>query len=118
MPERRRFVRFSAPFTVRLKVSEEAVDTPAIVENISFGGAKIFVSKSLQLSPSSYIKIFLLFSQVTLSINGRVVWVKEYDDKKELGVCFINMPDSYKEEIFNHVFKYYPSEISKKWWQM
>ena len=33
---------------------------------------------------------------------------------EKAGVYFANYPDTYKEEIFDYIFKYYPQELTRR----
>lgn len=59
---------------------------------------------------------FYLPNKPLLEAIGKVMWSRKSCDKFEIGLWFINIRDSVKEEIFEYVSKYFPQEIQKCWW--
>jgi len=88
-----------------------------MAKDVSMGGVKILLDKSQKVLPSSLVCLYFLLPKETLKINGEIVWEKEYPDRKEAGMRFTQIPDSYKEDIFNYVSKYYPQELNRCWWK-
>ncbi|MFH1875810.1 MAG: PilZ domain-containing protein [Candidatus Omnitrophota bacterium] len=114
----RKFVRFSAPVYLKVTTPDSPQSVSAIAKDVSLGGAKIIFDKAFMVERENMFSLFLLLPEKTLPIAGKVMWIKEYSDRKEVGMSFLNMPDAYKEDIYNHIFKYHRGEITKKWWQM
>jgi len=118
MRQERKFVRFTTPLRVKIIPNKLNSEILAVAKDISLGGLKIILDKSLDISCGDIFDVCLLFPDRSVFVSGKVVWVKDYIDRKEIGFCFSNLRDSYKEDIYNYIFKYYPKEITKKWWQM
>jgi len=116
--ERRKLIRFKAPFYIKYSLIDSSQEFSSIAKDINMKGVRILLEKSLDLAPESFVSLYLLFPDKTLNICARVIWSKEYEDRKEAGIYFINMPDIYKEDIFDYIFKYYPQELTRRWWQM
>ena len=116
-PERK-FVRFNAPLYLKVSAPDATEGFSAIAKDISMGGVKMVLDTSHQIACDDIFSVFLLLPDKTLPIAGKVMWVKDYGDRKEVGIFFINMPHAYKEDIYNYIFKYHRTEITKKWWQM
>lgn len=119
MAERRRTPRFKAPIHIKYSLpnySEE--EFSALSEDISLGGVKVLLNKAVGTPLHSLVKLNLLLPNQTLSVQGELLWVHDKDSTdKEAGIAFLNIPDSYKEEIFNYIFKYHKEEIMRSWWK-
>ena len=117
MEERRKYVRFKSPFPIRYAHEASLQETSGVIQDISYGGARIRLDSSLDnLIPES-ISLFILFPEDTLKILGKIIWQKNYPDKKVLGLSFVNIPDNHKRIIYNRIFKYYKQEFTRRWWQ-
>ncbi|MDD5195711.1 MAG: PilZ domain-containing protein [Candidatus Omnitrophica bacterium] len=114
----RKFVRFNAPLYLKISFPNKEESFSAIAKDISLGGAKLVLDLSHKVEREDVLSVFLLLPEKTLNIPGKVVWVKDYIDRKEAGLSFLNFPEIYKEDIYNYIFKYHREEITKKWWQM
>lgn len=114
----RKFVRFNAPLYLKVSAPSEAEGFSAIAKDISMGGVKMVLDTSHWVAREDIFSLFLLLPDKTLPVTGKVVWVKDYGDRKEAGISFINIPPAYKEDIYNYIFKYHRTEMTQKWWQM
>lgn len=117
MEEKRRFVRFRAPFCISFADKDSSHELPGVVRDISMGGVRILLDTPLDILPDILVSLYILLPRNTLKLLGRVVWARSRDGRKEIGVCFVHTPDSYKEDIYNNIFKYYREEITRRWWQ-
>ncbi len=115
--ERRKFIRFNAPFYIRYNDLGLSQEVSGVIKDISYGGARVLLDTSLDSLPSSLVSLFILILGSPLKISGKVIWVRNSGDKKEIGICFVNIPDSYKEDIYSCIFKYHRQELTYKWWQ-
>ncbi|UCC94905.1 MAG: PilZ domain-containing protein [Candidatus Omnitrophota bacterium] len=114
--ERRQFVRFRVPFYLKCSSSKDAEEISAMAKDVSMGGLKVVLDRALDVVPENAILLSFLLPSRTLRVSGKVVWTKSYEDRKEAGVCFINIPDDHKEDIYNYIFKYYREELTRHWW--
>jgi c-di-GMP-binding flagellar brake protein YcgR len=117
MPEKRRFTRFKTTLYIRYNHLNSGEQFSAIAQNISMGGVKIALNKSLKLSADDFLTLYLLIPQATIKVTGKVVWSAEAEREKEAGISFVNFADSHKEDIYNYIFKYYRQEITDRWWE-
>ncbi|MDD4295023.1 MAG: PilZ domain-containing protein [Candidatus Omnitrophica bacterium] len=116
MLEKRKFVRFKAPAYCKcLKVGANA-DVSGMCKDMSMGGVKIIFDRGRDIKEDIVLEVFILLPDKTVKSVGKIVWVKEYDDKKEAGIKFINISDTYKEDIYGYIFKYYREEVTRHWW--
>ena len=118
MEERRKFVRFNAPFCVHYSDKNIPQETPGVIKDISYGGARVIVDTLSRIDNASAADLSILFPKDTLKVSGLVVWVKESGSKKEIGICFQNIPSQYKDTIYNYIFKYFKEELTSKWWNI
>jgi c-di-GMP-binding flagellar brake protein YcgR len=118
MEEKRKFARFHTPIYLKYRMSDSSKEYAGIVKDISMGGLRVVVDKALDISLDNVLTLYLLIPDSTLKVSARVAWTKDFEDRKEVGASFVNIPDAYKENIYNYIFKYYRDEVSQKWWQM
>ena len=72
---RRRFLRVKFPFTVHVHPPSEA-PISAYSEDISEGGIKVTIHKSLEIS--SIVGLLIYVQRDPVRCEGKVVWVKEH----------------------------------------
>lgn len=114
--ERRKFERFKTPFPIRYTNPKAKKEASGTIEDISYGGARIVLDESLNILRSNLLSLLILFPEDTLKVRGKIMWAKNYKDKKQLGLSFIYLPDTHKEVIYNRIFKYYRKEFTRRWW--
>ena len=117
MEERRKYIRFKSPFPIRYTHKESSEEASGVIQDISYGGARIMLDSQLESPPSEPVSLFILFPEDTLRILGKIIWQKTYPSKKELGLSFINIPDGHKRIIYNRIFKHFGKEFTRRWWQ-
>ena len=115
--EKRKLVRFKAPFYVKYTQFDSSQGLSAIAKDISMQGMRILVDNVLGLKGQDVVCISFILPGQTLQICGKVVWVGEYNDRIEAGVLFLNISDGCKQSILDYVFKYFPQELTRRWWQ-
>ena len=117
MQEKRKFTRFKAPFCVQCAHNESSREVPGVIKDLSYGGVRVLLDTSYDILYSSLLSLSILFPENTLRVTGRVVWAKDWGDKKEVGLCFLDLPDSYKQIIYDYASKYFKEEFKQRWWQ-
>lgn len=115
--ERRKFVRFKAPFCIQYSNADSSREFSGVIKDISMGGTRVLLDTPLDVSPQSLASLAIFLPENTLKVSGEAVWARDFGEKKEIGVCFKNIPDAHKEDIYSHIFKYFREEITRKWWQ-
>tara|TARA_B100000315_G_scaffold259771_1_gene317129 strand:- start:2701 stop:3054 length:354 start_codon:yes stop_codon:yes gene_type:complete len=116
MVERRKYVRFRASFLFKFK-NHAPNGAQGVVKDVSMSGLRVVLDKSVELDSNSQLNFYLLLPSQTFEISGETVWVDIFDNRKEAGIHFTNIADSYKEDIYNYISKYYREELVHKWWQ-
>jgi len=89
MDEKRRFVRFRAPFCISFSAKDSSRELPGVIRDISMGGVRVLLDTPLDILPDILISLYILLPRNTLRLLGRVVWTKAHDGRKEIGVCFV-----------------------------
>lgn len=117
MPNNRKFARFKTTLYVRYGRINSSDELSAIAKDISMGGLKLAVDKSANFSPDDFLILYLLIPQITIKVMGKVVWSSQGEHEKQIGISFINLTDTHKEDIYNYIFKYYREELTNKWWE-
>ena len=118
MQERRKFIRFNASFLLKIKATAGVSFLHGIVQNISMGGLRVALDESAGLSVGKMVSCHLLLPAQTFELSGQIAWMRQSCEKQEAGINFFYIPDYYKEDIYNHISKYYRKELTQKWWQM
>ena len=116
MPEKRRFARFKTTLYVLYNLLNDSREFSGIAKDISMGGMKLALDKSINISVDDFIALHLLIPQITIRVLGKIIWVNESGQDKDAGVSFVNLSDAHKEDIYNFIFKYYREEITNRWW--
>lgn len=117
MQDRRKFGRFKSLFCVQCADKESSQEFPGVLKDISYGGARIQLYTALDIVQSSLVSLSILFPDNALAVPGKVAWVSNSKDKKEIGICFTYLSDADKETIYNNIFKYFREEFTQRWWQ-
>ena len=118
MLEKRKFVRFKVPFHIQFKRDNQINQPQGIVKDISMGGLRVVVDEFLDYSTDYLVCFYLFLPGKTFKLYGKITWMRGYNDKKEAGIQFARIPDTYKQDIQEHISKYHLSELTHKWWAM
>ncbi|MCF7870139.1 MAG: PilZ domain-containing protein [Candidatus Omnitrophica bacterium] len=114
--EERKYVRFKAPFCVDCKHPENQQNLSGAIKDISMSGACVLIDFDKDLPADKPILLSLIVPDITLNINAKVIWQKKVAEKNKVGVVFSNLPDHFKTDIYNSIFKYHRDVITSKWW--
>ena len=118
MDEKRKFVRFKVTFPFNSDTQCSFSSIKGLVKDISMSGIRITLDKSLQFLAENLEIFNLQLPGKTLSVTGKLVWKREYGDRKEIGVNFVYMSDTHKEDIYDYIYKHHRQELTQRWWQM
>jgi len=119
MDEKRGFMRFRVSFPLKFIQDELSAVVKGIVKDISMSGLKVVLEQARQLLSQDLSNFHLrLDKDKLLKLSGQIVWQKDYPDRREVGIQFVCIPDSNKEDIYNYIFKYHRQELTQQWWQM
>lgn len=116
--ERRRCIRFKAPFCIDCKHPENQQSLSGAIKDISMSGACVLIDFDKDLPADKSILLSLIFPEATLDVKAQIIWQKKEADKNKIGVVFSNLPDHFKNDIYNSIFKYHRDEITSKWWDI
>lgn len=117
MNEQRGFVRFKTPLYLKVTPINSSKEFSGAVEDISVGGARIISNVSADIVLGERVYLYLLFPADTIKILSAVVWLKNYANRRESGVRFLEITEEQKQNIFSHIFKYHREVIVQNWWQ-
>jgi len=119
MDEKRGFMRFRVSFPLKFVQKELPLAVKGVVKDVSMNGLRVVLDRALQFLSEDLSSFHLtLANDKVLELSGRVVWQKDYPDRREIGIRFAGIPDDHKEDIYNYIFKYHRQELVQKWWQM
>lgn len=114
MEERRKFIRFNSPFCVECK--KENVSFQGVIKDISYGGTRLILDTKIKFSLGDNFLVNIFFPEKNLVISSRVVWEKDFLEKKEIGLVFQNLSNKDKEFLYQSIFKYFSQEFTRRWW--
>ncbi|MCP4652996.1 MAG: PilZ domain-containing protein [Candidatus Omnitrophica bacterium] len=117
MEEKRKFIRFKAPFCVQYN-SQDSGDFSGVIKDISMGGVRLSLDTSSSVSLDAEGMLSILLPEDDLKITGKVVWASEVGEMKEVGFCFAANTDSGKEQIHQYILKHFNEKFTRNWWQM
>lgn len=89
-----------------------------VLRDVSMVGARVLLDASMDIPFGSQLSLSMILPDNTLRVSGKVVWTKDAGGRREIGMFFVNIPDSCKENLYNCIFKYYKNEIVRRWWQI
>ncbi|MFO8053373.1 MAG: PilZ domain-containing protein, partial [Candidatus Omnitrophota bacterium] len=105
--ERRKCVRFRAPFCIDCKHPDDQQNLSGAIRDISMSGACVLIDSDKDLPADKSIFLSLIFPETTLDIKAKIIWQKKVAEKNKIGVVFSNLPDHFKTDIYNSIFKYH-----------
>lgn len=114
--ERRRSARFKTPFCIECKHPDYEQTFSGAIKDVSMTGACVLVDTQSDLPADKPTLLSLIFPDTTLNIQSKVVWQKKVSDKNKVGLTFTKMPDSFKNDIYESVFKYHRDQVTSRWW--
>lgn len=114
--EKRRFVRFEAPFCAECSQPDLEKDLSGVIKDISLSGACLLVDAESALAVDKPLYLSLIFPRTTLRVKTKLVWQKKAADKSKIGVIFNYPSDSLKDDIYEQILKYYPDKMTSRWW--
>ena len=115
--ERRRYPRFETGIFVKYHRLAENKFIDCCAKDINYKGLRLVIEEDLSLG--DFVQLHLcLPGRPHLEILGKVVWEKQFKPGcKEAGIVFVNLPDHFKDEIFEYIYKYHRQEFIKHWWE-
>ncbi len=116
LQERRKYIRFKTPFCVEYKHPDCERVLSGAMKDLSMGGVCVLVDTQDDLPTDKPTLLSLIFPETTLNVKAKIAWQRRSADKNKLGVYFVQLPDSFKNSIYESIFKYCPDEITSKWW--
>ncbi|MCF7874066.1 MAG: PilZ domain-containing protein [Candidatus Omnitrophica bacterium] len=114
--ERRKCVRFEAPFCIDCKNPDNQQILSGAIKDISMSGACVLVDSDTDLPADKTVPLSLIFPETTLNVKAKIIWQKRIARKNKVGLVFSNLPDSFKNGIYDSIFKYHRDKITSKWW--
>lgn len=115
--EKRRYVRFGSPFCVELGHPDFQQRLSGVMKDISFSGSCVLVDTPNNLPAGHTVTLSMLFPDRALNVKAKIIWQKKISDKNKIGISFVNLPDYFKEDIYQSIFKYNRDEITSRWWE-
>jgi len=115
MKEKRKSLRFraSSPFVFDPSNTHKS---KGIVKDISMGGLKVAIGKSLDILVGNLVNFCLVLSDKELKLSGRIAWILEKNKKKEVGICFSYLPDKSRSQVHNYILRHHNEHLISGWW--
>lgn len=114
--EKRRCVRFKVPFCFDCKHPDYQQNLSGALKDISMSGACVLIDSNSNLPTDQSVLLSLIFPENVLNVKAKIIWQQKMIDKNKVGVSFLNLPDSFKDDIYDTVFKYHRDQITTRWW--
>lgn len=105
--ERRRFPRLNSriPLQYKRAIRYKNALQGTITRNIGEGGVRFVAHEFIPLFIKLKVKMFLSSSSNSISALSKVIWVRKlpYLDRYDVGLEFIDLPDTGRKLIANYV---------------
>ncbi len=111
-------MRFKVLFPFRSDTQGEVAAIEGLVKDISMAGIKIVLNKSLRFLANNLEIFYFHLPDKILKVSGRLIWQREFEDRREAGVKFIYISDYDKKDIYEYIYQHHRQELTQKWWQM
>ena len=95
MEERRRFPRVQYPCRITIALQKEPEVFDLTTENISSGGARVFMPKSFQVNTPATIEITV--DARVIKAQGRIAWVLAAQGRFDTGIEFAHLNPADKD---------------------
>lgn len=108
--DQRLFERFSARFPVKFQYSAHEFGTDVFLRDVSAEGFKFTTKEKLFLQDSVSLLVKLPDSEIPLSLNGRVVWIRtKMPNVWDVGVKFYRVDFMEVYRLYKYVAEEIPS---------
>lgn len=118
MEEKRKYIRFKAPFCIHYAVEGSSQEFSGVIKDISMGGARLTLDTTSDLSMRDDADLSIMFPDDSLKVSGKVIWSKDVGEMKEVGFCFGTSTDSGKERVHRYILNHFKEQVTRGWWPM
>jgi c-di-GMP-binding flagellar brake protein YcgR len=114
--ERRKHQRYKCllPAEILKTGEKKSLLERATIRDFSREGLKLIVNFNLNLGSNMEIKIYLPEKNLTTSIVGEIVWLKQAENRMEAGLKIKDMDKKAREEILNWLLPKWLEDEEKK----
>ena len=117
MEEKRKFIRFKAPFCVQYMVDGENKECSGVIKDMSMGGVRLSLDNGSDVVSHVPANLSILFPDDSMNVAGEVVWSKDVGEMKEVGFCFALSSDSGRERVHKYILNHFKEQMTRGWWQ-
>ncbi len=96
--------RFRVSLRGRLSLKNSPSNYPAFVKDISLKGAKLSLDNSIKVFLKDKLYLYLSLPEEAL-LSAEVVWIRQYSERKDIGVAFNELLPFQKEKIRLYIEK-------------
>lgn len=114
--EKRRHIRFEAPFCVEFQQFESQNNLSGVIKDVGMGGACVVIDSQEPISSEKQVFLSLIFPEATLKVKANVIWQKKDFTKNKLGLSFVQPSDDFKNDIYQQMFRHSRDTLASKWW--
>jgi len=118
MEEKRKFIRFKAPFCVSYSVEGSEQEFSGVIKDISMGGVRLSLDSVPLLGQHDDARLSIMFPEDHMQVDGKVIWSKDVGEMKEIGFCFKTSTDSGREQVHKYILNHFREQFTRGWWQM
>jgi c-di-GMP-binding flagellar brake protein YcgR len=113
---RRKSVRWWIRQGAKLELEAGGRQSPCQVRDISYKGLQLVTA--LKLDKDKVISLRLTISDLlVLAAEVWVVWHKTAANQNIYGLYFTRIRDADKEAIYHFIYKHFPEQLTRRWWQ-
>jgi len=113
----RYFPRWEVEDNVSYHLEGESEVHSGKTKDISCAGACI-ATGGTQIAPHQKVKITIqITDDITVNLNGHILWVKNENGQPLMGVTFYNTPDSAQDTILQHAFEIDREKVLAQWFK-
>jgi len=117
MEEKRKYIRFKAPFCVQYSIDGEPKEFSGVIKDISMGGVRLTLDTTVSLLAKSSANLSIMFPDNSFKVAGKVIWSKDVGEMKEIGFCFTTATQSGRDRIHHYMLKHFREQFTRNWWQ-
>jgi len=104
--ERRKYSRVKCflPAELFKSTGKQDVVKRASVQNISQEGAKLNIKLNIKKGSDLELKVYVPEKKLLTLVSGEITWIKNVENKLEIGLKIKDMSEKDKEEILDWIF--------------
>lgn len=118
MEDKRRNIRWQINKDAKIDLlGDEPEHLNCVIKDICVRGVKVCVSRKLPQEATININLDLCADVSLKDVEAKVAWRQESEEANVYGLSFERIREMDKTKIYDFVYRDFPQEIRKGWWQ-